>query len=391
MLLLTCAIAFSVTAQTTVPEQQTQKLAPTEVNILSSYYSQDGDNAAVTGGIGNEHLTDFTPTVIVNVPLDTVTDLNVNFGMDYYTSASSDNVDPNSISSASSADTRYHLNVSYTRRNSARRVVKSVMIGGSTEYDVQSLQLGLSWSKESRNLNREFTLAGQVFYDSWTLIYPKELRGKTWLNEKVRQSYSVSAILTQVINKRMQGAVMADLVYQTGLLSTPFHRVYFQNSDQPLVEQLPSNRFKIPLGLRLNYYLNDYLTSRLYYRFYTDDWGITANTFEVELPIKVGPFFTLYPLYRFHTQTAADYFAPYNAHIAGEEFFTSDYDLSDFSSHKAGVGLRYSPLMGIKEFGLPFSKKRSLFKSIDLRYANYWRSNGLKAYIISTDLGFSIP
>ncbi|MDX5443414.1 MAG: hypothetical protein LPJ89_06465 [Hymenobacteraceae bacterium] len=124
MLLLTCAIAFSVTAQTTVPEQQTQKLAPTEVNILSSYYSQDGDNAAVTGGIGNEHLTDFTPTVIVNVPLDTVTDLNVNFGMDYYTSASSDNVDPNSISSASSADTRYHLNVSYTRRNSARRVVK---------------------------------------------------------------------------------------------------------------------------------------------------------------------------------------------------------------------------------------------------------------------------
>ena len=30
-----------------------------EVDILSSYYSQDGDNAAVTGGIGTEELNDF--------------------------------------------------------------------------------------------------------------------------------------------------------------------------------------------------------------------------------------------------------------------------------------------------------------------------------------------
>ena len=33
-----------------------------EVDFLTSYYSQDGNNASVTGGIGTEELTDLTGT-----------------------------------------------------------------------------------------------------------------------------------------------------------------------------------------------------------------------------------------------------------------------------------------------------------------------------------------
>ena len=35
-----------------------RKLSFEEANIVSSYYSQDGNNSAVTGGIGSEKLTD---------------------------------------------------------------------------------------------------------------------------------------------------------------------------------------------------------------------------------------------------------------------------------------------------------------------------------------------
>ena len=45
-------------------------LETTEVDFLSSYYSQQGNNASVTGGIGDEKLTDVTPTIIISLPLN---------------------------------------------------------------------------------------------------------------------------------------------------------------------------------------------------------------------------------------------------------------------------------------------------------------------------------
>jgi hypothetical protein len=386
-------VASGAFAQNTAAEasKRVKELPPADVNILASYYSQDGDHSPVTGGIGTEELTDVTPTVIVNVPLDTVTNLLVNFGMDFYSSASTDKIDYN-VSSASSSDMRTHINVGLSRRNSLSRVTKSVTVGGSNEYDYNSLSLVGSWAKESQDGNREVSFAGQVFFDTWKIIYPIELRGRGDLvDTDKRQSFNFTGTVSQVITRRLQASLTADVVYQTGLLSTPFHRVYVQEQEEALVEQLPASRLKFPIGLRANYYISDLLTARMFYRFYTDDWGITGNTIELETPFKMGPFFSIYPFYRFHTQTAADYFAPFKEHSLSEEFYTSDYDLSDLSSHKVGLGVRYSPLFGVAKFGLPFTQNDTKLKSIELRASQYWRSDGLKAFLISTDLGFTIP
>ena len=45
-----------------------RKLKEIDANFLSGYYHQDGNNSAVTGGIGTEKLTDFSNVFIVNVP-----------------------------------------------------------------------------------------------------------------------------------------------------------------------------------------------------------------------------------------------------------------------------------------------------------------------------------
>ena len=59
-----------------------------EVELLSSYYTQDGSNAAVTGGIGSEALTDVTPTIVVSMPLNADDVLTLDLGISAYTSAS---------------------------------------------------------------------------------------------------------------------------------------------------------------------------------------------------------------------------------------------------------------------------------------------------------------
>lgn len=370
----------------------------TELNILMSYYEQSGDRGAVEGGRGTEQLTDVTPTIILNVPLDTLSRLSANVGADFYASASTDRIDQ-TLSSPSSHDVRYHADFGYTREQPAARRIVGLGAGVSKEYDYTSVNVTGSWAQTSRDGNREVSVAGQAFFDQAKIIYPVELRYQEWLPNNKRQSYNLSVVMSQVISQRLQIGISTELVYQTGLLSTPFHRVYFQGRPelgQARVEKLPSSRFKYPVGLRLSYYASDLVLLRSFYRFYNDNFGIAAHTLELEAPVKVSPYFVLYPFYRYHTQTAARYFAPFAQHALTDEFYTSDYDLSGFDAHKYGLGLRYSPLYGLGRFKTPFhtaggATRVAKFKSLDLRYAHYQRSTGLVANLFSTDLSFTLP
>jgi len=110
----------------------------------------------------------------------------------------------------------------------------------------------------------------------------------------------------------------------------------------------------------------------------------------VEVPIKINTGLTLSPFYRYHTQTAADYFAPFAVHTTAEEFYTSDYDLSTLDSQKIGLGIKISPLYGLTRGKIPFSKKVFSFKSLDIRGAYYKRSTDLKAFIVSLGLSCGI-
>ncbi len=172
---------------------------------------------------------------------------------------------------------------------------------------------------------------------------------------------------------------IADLIHQQGYLGLPFHRVYTDNNTV-LVENLPSTRLKIPLGFRANYFLGDKLVLRSFYRYCKDDWGLAAHTVQLESSIKITPFFSLTPFYRYYTQTAVDYFAPVYVHKTSEEYYTSNYDLSKFNSNFYGAGFRISPPKGV--FGI----KR--LNMLELRYGHYSKDNGMKSDIISLNLKF---
>ncbi|MDH3381724.1 MAG: hypothetical protein OEL54_03405, partial [Flavobacteriaceae bacterium] len=79
-------------------------------------------------------------------------------------------------------------------------------------------------------------------------------------------------------------------------------------------------------------------------------------------------------------QTQADYFAPKEIHLSTQEFYTSDYDLSAFDSNQLGLGFRYSKVEGLGKI------YRFSIKSLDIRYQNYDRSDGLKANMVSTGI-----
>jgi hypothetical protein len=366
------------------------KLQLEEVNIVSSYYNQDGDHAAVTGGIGTQKLTDLSNSIQVTLNKydnhNRKQTWNVELGIDHYSSASSDKIDPKTISSASSADTRFYPSVSWDIENK-NGTTFGAGASLSHEFDYQSIGANLLFAQKTRNRMGEFSLKLQTYQDNLKLIFPIELRtgGSGGYGEKEdyatagRKTYSGSVSWSQIINTRLQVMFLMDVIYQSGYLGLPFHRVYF-NDQSVHVEKLPDSRLKIPLAIRASYFLGDRVILKGYYRYYHDNWQINAHTVSLETSVKLSPFYSLTPFYRFSHQQGTKYFAPYQIHTSADEYYTSNYDQSTFDSHFFGAGIRIIPPKGV--FGIQH------FNMLELRYGHYNQNNGLQANIVSLNLKF---
>ncbi|WP_319503659.1 DUF3570 domain-containing protein [uncultured Draconibacterium sp.] len=418
LLLIASVLAVSAQDENAAGEYKKRVLEHTEIDFLLNYYEQDGENAAVTGGRGTEELTDVSPTIVVAIPLNDDDVLTINANASAYTSASSSNINPFdgkqpadpfvASSGASKSDVWGNVVGSYSHSSDDRNRLWNANLSVSAEFDYTSFGFGAGRTWLFNEKNTELSLNGNVYLDTWSLIYPIELRPDEGgfqeivpgydpsFNEhssKGRNSYSAGIGLSQILSSRMTGYVSADFILQDGLLATPFHRIYFADKEDYFyenfhladdIEQLPDSRFKIALGARLNYFVNHRVTLRTFYRYYTDDWGITSHTASIEIPVKITDKFTVYPSYRFYNQTAADYFAPYNEHLSTEEFYTSDYDLSEFSANNYGFGVSYTDVFTkghIWKLGL---------KSIDLKYHKYDRNSAFSASMFSFGVKFVV-
>ncbi len=384
---------FSGFAQSTSDSSyEPRPLKVEEVNFVSSYYTQDGSHSSVTGGIGTQKLNDLANVIDLKmVGYDykkrkhTVT---LEAGIDHYTSASSDRVDSKANSSASSQDTRFYPSIAWAVENEKKGTEIGLSVSYSKEFDYRSFGIGIHGSKKSKDGNTELGIKAMTYLDKVSLVYPNELipastnsgassHGESRYPQEARNSYSAALSLSHVVNKNLQVMLLADVIKQTGYLSLPFHRVYFYTG-KVAVENLPNSRLKFPIGARANYFIGDKIIIRSFYRFYKDDWNLTSNTIDLETSVKVTPFFSVTPFYRFYNQTAIDYFAAYKAHLLADTYYTSNYDLSKFNSNFFGAGFRYVPVKGV----LGIQK----LAMVELRYGHYQRSNDLSSDIISINL-----
>ncbi|MDN5348880.1 MAG: hypothetical protein PWQ54_276 [Bacteroidales bacterium] len=453
-------IAFSQNKSDSTAVFKKRVLENTELSILTSYYSQDGQNAAVTGGIGTEKLTDFATDINVSIPLNDDDVLSISGTVSAYTSASSSNLDafdgdrnadgsikgtPWAASSgASYQDAWANINAGYNHSSDDRNTVVSGNLSFANEFDYSSIGAGAGVVKLFNEKNTEIGINASVYLDFWRPEYPSEIKTymdnngnlnagffsgtdildqsgtvinkfdpdawKPFKNElidkKARNTYAFSLSFSQILTKTTQISIFSDITYQSGWLANPMQRVYFADKDNFYIgnavdipnytnsnnqgvfqladdiERLPDSRFKIPIGIRLNQYINEWLVLRTFYRYYFDDWDLKSNTFNVELAIKITQKFTLYPNYRFYNQNAIDYFAPYNQHLSSSQYYTSDFDLSKYNANQFGLGVKYTDIFTHTHIG------KFALKELTLDYNHYERNTGLSADIISLGASF---
>jgi hypothetical protein len=389
-----------------------RKLKVDEIDFVSSFYWQNGFHSAVTGGIGTEHVTDLSNGLDLHLLWlgnhNNINHLDVGMGFDYHTAASQAYVSKTGASSPTG--TRIYPSLDYTLESAKTGNTIGVGAYYSGEYNYQSLGTDLHFSVKTDNKNGEFSAKLQGYFDQVKLIYPSELipastttttstgtvittasgsvissDGETSYGSKKnipsspRTTLSAAFSYSQQINERLQIMFLGDVVGQHGYLGLPFHRVYFNNG-KDTVEKLPSSRFKLPVGFRLNYFLGDNIIIRTYYRYYQDNWGIKSNTIGLEVPYKITPFFSISPFYRFYEQSASTYFAPYEQHLPTDEYYTSNYEYAKFNSQFFGVGFRIAPPKGV--FGWQG------LHDMEIRYGHYTQTTGLQSDVVSLGLSF---
>jgi opacity protein-like surface antigen len=347
-----------------------------ELDVLFGYYDQDGEHSAVTGGTGTEEQTVLSPLILVGWSVNDDWTLRADLGVDQVTSASVDAMDDN-VSSASRVDERAFTNVTATRRSGSSQY--SFTLGLSNEYDYRSVSAGVGWSLDLNQKNT--TLAASLrHYADVVELY--DIDG-VQRGDDDRQTTDVTLGLTQVLGRRTLGTLELEATLQSGLLSTPFHEVVLANGER-LTERLPDERTRWALGVGLSHAFRRNVVQKLAYRYYTDDWGIAAHSISAEthfrLPLATETW--IYPLLRYHTQTAADYFRPTGLFAGGEDFFTSDWDLAEVTTERYGLGLR----------GLaPAGKSWWLgIRRYEARFTFFSRDDGLEGLSASFGFGWSL-
>ena len=398
--------AFSQSYNIDTSSYKNQKLKLDEVNLVSGYFNQDGNHSAVTGGIGTQKLNDVSNVIelqfVKQNPLNNKYILNFEVGFDHHTAASQAYI--NSSGASRPYGNRFYPSVNW-QVEKANGFNFGVGTSLSSEVNYHSFGLDFSLGKTSKNKNTDINFKGQAYFDKVVLIEPSEFvpkpventpstyttasgnvisygegeHRKVHIPRTPRNTFSGSLTFSQVVNKNLQFSLIAEGVAQNGYLGLPFHRVYFTDGSEK-IENLPSTRFKLPLGIRLNYFLGDKVIFRSYYRYYTDDWGIKAHTASLEVPYKISSFVSISPFYRYYIQTASTYFAPYAQHQASDPYYTSNYNLSAFTSQFFGVNVRITPEKGV--FHIPF------FNMVELRYGHYTQTTGLQANNIGINFRF---
>jgi hypothetical protein len=200
--------------------------------------------------------------------------------------------------------------------------------------------------------------------------------------EGIKEDWAGSLNLTRVVNKYSVLKMGAGFTKSYGYMENPYKVVtafYVQpvggsigdaTRDIPYVgnmrafaENRPNNRNQLSLSAGWAQYIEPFDAALHFdYKYFFDDWGINAHTFEGNWVQPLGAGWTVTPRVRYYSQSAADFYYPYLVSLGTNQptnnidaynrlptkEFSSDHRLSAYGALSGGVMLSKQLAKGIR-------------------------------------------
>ena len=232
-------------------------------------------------------------------------------------------------------------------------------VGADYLYDKSIVGVGFTNSDESDYTSNTFSfnVSQDFFGDLSTVTF-----GYSQSQDDVSQNgnpefegnidrHNFRVALSQIVTPNLVMSLNYELVTDEGYLNNPYRSYRFLTNPldpaagyQFAQEVYPNTHTSDAAALRFMYYLNWRATVGGGYRFYTDDWGVDANTFQLSYTHVLYENWVVDLKYRYYDQSAADFYSDLFQTPSQDpkDYRGRDKELSDFNSQTLSLYLSYS-------------------------------------------------
>jgi len=207
-------------------------------------------------------------------------------------------------------------------------VEHTVRAGYSTENDYDALFAAYTGGYQLAN--KHTTLSWGVSYSDDRLS-PTDafLFGRIPHAEK--DSTSVSFGLTRILNRNALIQSGVQITHQDGFLSDPYKEMWINGV--VLFDHRPDQRTAFSWSTRFRqYFVGSNAALHTDYRYYNNDWDVSAHTLDMAWYQPLGENFELAPSVRYHSQRAADFYQPAITDGHQPKYWSSDYRLATYGA-----------------------------------------------------------
>jgi len=201
-------------------------------------------------------------------------------------------------------------------------------LGYSIENDYKALYGSYSEERESDDGLRTVSWGGSYSNDE---ISPTDAQFYGRVAHAQRDSISGSLSMTQILNRNAVIQSGIGLTRQAGFLSDPYKQVWIGQA--VLNDSRPDQRLSFAWTTRFRQYMERSRAALvLDYRFFRDDWKITAHTFDAAWRQPLGENWEISPSIRYYSQNSPDFYQPYYLVLPADGYWSSDYRLATFGA-----------------------------------------------------------
>ena len=257
--------------------------------------------------------------------------------------------------------TTYSLNYTDSKENDYQAATTTFGISQDLFGDLTTITMGFSRGNDI--VRRRDTTTNQI--------------DPTFKEPTDRWSYRVG--VSQILTKSLITTLQLEVITDEGFLNNPYRSYRYVNpTDDRLFalarEIYPRTHTSNAVAINAKYFLPYRAAVRGGYRFFTDTWGIDANTFELGYthPWRAWTFEVGY---RYYSQGNADFYSDLFDRPNQQNFLARDKELSTFKSQAFSAGATYDFLPNgwrfIKKGTLNLFYDRIQFDYDDFRDARY--------------------
>jgi hypothetical protein len=258
---------------------------------------------------------------------------------DATTSASGKVTQSGNVPQAEYHDARKSVGLSYGRAFGANLPTVDLSYAKENDYTARSIGFSDAWTLAGGRATLHFGVAFSRDTVSPVKNPVTNPNGAALNYPKNENGFSLGG--TWVFGERDLADLSFSLMNLSGYLTDPYKVVPVGPLDslENLAEQRPNTRSRRAIVAKYSHYFLWDASVNVIYRYYNDDWSISANTLDVIYNQKFGPDWILSPEIRFYTQTGAYFYA--NRLLIPQTYMSADYRLSPFSSFLFGLTLTH--------------------------------------------------